>query len=837
MALVACGGNTNPISPPPPPGPPPPPPTGLTTVSGTLTVPSGSSFSPTALTVAGMGRSTAPTSAGSFSLGVSPIAPTLAIARDANGNGIMAGFLDPATGAAAITPRSTGVALAWFAMGGPFLPAPAKSQALALLTADSRLDALGTVIGQRIAANPKAVVDGDAQIASALGALLDALVPPAAITAPEAQLGDNAPQIIIAPITEQGGVALRTDGVVTGIDLSNSFRRPVKVYVYEVRKSTNGVATDIVPAKLVAGPLSMDEPLNLTPVGGISALLNGAKPFDAFTIGPIELALDGTSDETTFEVVVIGPSANGVTPAFFGAARYASQVADWNAAVGDMFLRTYFIDTVYAYVLELSGFASLLPTLPSLVPAASNLRNALGNPFPPLPSGPPLPSNGVGLRNNLKNIEQQMQFITDGYDEFKNVGPLSLDSVGAAAMNQINKVDWQASLRTGSNFVAKLASPFSGAKANGALSRLFSNLADADRGVMWTVTLSKAKATINPPSPLVDAGGIVALTLALSSDLTSTYDYEWSQNGTGSELSASDAPAAGSITTKQKSVNLSAMPDQTGEIVVQVAVYDIATPGRRVLVTRASTKVRILQRSTISPSPKALFRGNQQVFTVAAVGTLPAGAKYVWNVVGQAGTIGSVGQVTTTVPSINYTAVNKGDDQLKVQITDASGLLLSRSTAVINVDPSSFFECTIAGFWDRERTPANGRYFYGDMTAQRSLAPESGLDWLTIICNIAPDDTIGVFLGIFVPTNHVFAAGQTFTRIQTPNAPTARSFNMFLSVDQNDVENSNQRTPEGTGTLTLTSINNRSDGKKEGLFSFTLSNGSGTIIGTTSAAW
>jgi hypothetical protein len=164
-------------------------------------------------------------------------------------------------------------------------------------------------------------------------------------------------------------------------------------------------------------------------------------------------------------------------------------------------------------------------------------------------------------------------------------------------------------------------------------------------------------------------------------------------------------------------------------------------------------------------------------------------------------------------------------------------VLLSRTSAVINVDPAGFIDFTISGNWDREKTPANGRYFYGDMQAIRAAAPVPDLDWLAIVFNVAPDTTIGVLLSIFVSRTHVFAAGQTFPKVLAPTTPTAGSWQLTLAKDQSDVENSDQFAPAGTGTLTVVSASLRGDGKWVGSFSWTISNGSGTITGTAAAVW
>ena len=104
--------------------PPPPPPAGLSQVNGTVLLPSGSGLSINSLALKVMGQTISLGSAATFTAGVSPGAPTMALVTDANGNGIMAGFLDPTlSGSQPITPRSTGVVWRGFALGGPFLPA------------------------------------------------------------------------------------------------------------------------------------------------------------------------------------------------------------------------------------------------------------------------------------------------------------------------------------------------------------------------------------------------------------------------------------------------------------------------------------------------------------------------------------------------------------------------------------------------------------------------------------------------------------------------------------------------------------------------------------------
>ena len=843
LTVAGCsgGGDTTGVTnpPPAPPPPPPPPPAGLPVVNGSVSLPAGSSLTPQALSLNVMGQTVTPSSSGAFAVGLSPTAPSMAIVTDSTGTGIMAAMLDPVTGAMAITPRTTAITLTWHALGGPFLPATVKSQALALLTADAHMDALGTVIASRIAANPHAIVDGDSQIATALTNVLDALVP-SAIQQVEPAMSqlrqDSAPQVVITPPTDQSGIGVRSDGAIIGIDLSNRLRRPLKVYVYEVQKTENGITTDLIPARLVAGPLDMGEPLAFTPVGGFLSLLNSTAPFDPFLLGPLATPLDGTSDITIYEVVVIGPSANGVIPPFFGAARYATHVAGWNSAIELLFTRTYYVDLVYALMIELSGFSSMLPTAPGLVTAGPNTKAVVGWPWTGTATTPALPKDLADLVATLRVIRNV--FNGGGLNAvYKSEEPSLMDQASAAALRLVNKVDWDATLRTGTNFVAKLADPFSGYKSNGALSKIFRTLAESDRGVIWTVKVSKSNVTILPADPTGQAGEPITFTTVLSPDLTSTYEYNWAQDSGAGTMSATDGQGTTTLTTRQTSITLTPGVQQSTPFNVTVTVVDVGTPGRRPQVAGASVKVLMLRKATIIPSSVALLRTQQQTFTVTVDGgALPSGTKYRWTVVGTSGTIG-VGTVTTTSPSITYTAVTKGKDTLKVEVVDANNVLLARTTAAITVDPDSIVKFTISGLWDREKTPANGDYSYGDVDAIRTPAPVPNLDWLAIVANLATDNTIGVAVSVFVAPGWVFANGQTFARTLGTNVPNPGTFQLTLSQDQNDVLNSLQWAPAGTGTLTMVTVVKGSDNKWHGQMSFTISNGSGTIVGTCSAVW
>lgn len=842
LGLTGCGGGEGPatVLPPPPPPPPGAIPTGSTPLNGLVALPPGSTLSLSALTVDVMGQRVALTS-GTFAVGVSPTVPTLAMVSDANGNGILAGFLDgTVAGSQQVNARTTGVAQAWFALGGPFVPGNLKSLALALLNADPAMDALGSVVAQRIAADALAVVKGDAQIASALATAVNTLSAGGSIMAPRtASLMDEPPTLVITPAFDQGGLNVSSDNAIIGVDIANFYRRPARAYVYETQTTTGGTPTDISPARLVAGPFDIGEPVTLTSAAvAVKAFLASTAPFKGFTLAPIPLALDGTSDQTTFEVVIIGPSGTGVEPTFFSAPRYATALPAWNAAIDVMFARTYYCDFMYGALLELTGFGSTLPNSPNLVAAGLTTKGFHPLPFSgsgrsalPSPVARLLPYLNSSLNDVLANQSLLNQYLA--------VAPSIMATVEAMALQQVNKVDWRASLQTATSFFSKLGTAFSSYQAGVSFNKAFQNLSIADAGYLWTVVVAKQKVTIAPVNPSVQAGQQVALTAVLAPDLTSIYEFDWTQSSAVSTLSAvGEANVGVAINTGKTTVNLIVPQGETGPIAVHVSVYDVAN-GKRALVAKADASVDVLATATISPPLPILSRGDNQTFTVAVAATLQPGAQYLWTLTGNAGSIGALNFVTTTVPTLVYHANQKGTDKLGVQVLDANNRLIAKVEATINVDPDPSIQFIVGGLWANGSAPANATYAFTDFLGVRQ-AGTSTLDALLAEFDrvSTPNGFVnGVTLLLAVPTGARPTAGQTFTKV-VQGQPTAGQFVLSLYANLNDPGNSALSAPGNTGTLTITSVSALSDGSFVAQYSFSISNGgSGTINGTGVSKW
>lgn len=843
---TACGSAapsdpTPPTTPVPTPTPTPVPvkPTGTRELATQVTLPPGTGLTLTSLRLRALGYPATIDETGRATATISPTYPTLALLVDSDGRGILGAMLDPAASStASISPRTTAVALAWFALGGPMLRGDTKAAILAQLAVDPAMDTLGTVIATRVAADRLAVVNGDTQIAAALTTAITTMT--AATSAALAngislsgyghasQLADP-PVIVLDPVTEQSNVDVRLATQLNGITLSNSGRRPVRAYVYLVRTRTNNVDTDIVPARLIGTPIDLGEPDVYTATNSIRQLLGQATPFRGAVSPPVALGLDGASEQSIYEIVVIGPSTKTTVPGFFGAARYATHVAGWNAAIEQQFNRIYYCDIIYALILEAGGFSSIVPNLPALALAATEGAQVA-------PRGAPAAPTGTQLRSQL---EASIRILAgDDPSTAYQRAPSIVDQVAAAAMRVMGRVDWNTTIRNGQEFVMRLASPLSNYRPNGTLAKIFDDLERVDRGNLWTATVSQSSATILPANPTASAGEQITLTVQLSRDLTSTYEFVWTNGSATALLLASDnTSSARNITTRQASVTLLVDPDDATAIDLSVQVID--TQGRKLQVARAATQVKILPRAIITPDAAILSVGDRQTYTVTAPITLPTGGKYVWDLTGTAGAIGTANLVTTTVPRIVYTAIRSGTDTLRVQLVDASDKLLASGSVPVRVDPEEYIDFTISGSWDPKKTPPNGRYLRRDFFGARTLSPGGGgLDALFFLFNLGPvDQTIGIGVTILTPTGAPLVAGQSFTKMLPGRLPEAGEWQLTLAVDQNAPDDSEQFAPAGFGTLRFETMTRLSDGRWRARYVFSISNGAGLIDGIGVASW
>jgi hypothetical protein len=342
----------------------------------------------------------------------------------------------------------------------------------------------------------------------------------------------------------------------------------------------------------------------------------------------------------------------------------------------------------------------------------------------------------------------------------------------------------------------------------------------------------------------VAPGGMIPLTVVLSSDLTGIYEFDWSSSSIDTSFSAADQPnPLAAITTRDLTVNLNSSLRDASPIVVTLAVYEVVA-GTRGFLTRVTTTVTLLQKATLSPASAILIVGDQKTFTLTVAGTLPAGVKYVWSVVGGSGSIGATRPVTTTVPQITYTAQQKGTDTLSVQVLDANNKLLSNTSAVIGVAPDSYIDFTVMGTWDPTLQPPDGTYTYTDGTGLREVAPgQPSLDAIGFFYDVVSGNSNpvhGVFIPLFLSPGAQVSQGQVFTNYGGTGLYSAGQFVLALAINQTNPSDPNGGTyaVRGTGTFTITSLGSLADGTNVMKYTLNIANPNGGVISATgSGQW
>ncbi|MGH7592667.1 MAG: hypothetical protein ACRELE_02280, partial [Gemmatimonadales bacterium] len=376
---------------------------------------------------------------------------------------------------------------------------------------------------------------------------------------------------------------------------------------------------------------------------------------------------------------------------------------------------------------------------------------------------------------------------------------------------------------------------------NGALSKLLANLANADAGLLWSAVVDKSKATILPPGPSVELGGQVTLSVVLSPDLTSTYEFDWSNSSPDATFSATGGTSGPSIMTEQSSVLLTYSGTAFDPIPVSLLVYDVAN-GQHAFVTKTATTVLVLATATIAPFNPFLASGDQQTFTVTVDDKLPASVQYLWSLTGRAGSIGAGGLVTTTPPSVQYTAIQQGIDTLSVQVLDAlNNNLIAKTSTQVNVDQDPMkFTATIAGPWNPNpfiiQEPPDGTYSYTGGVGGR-FAVDPGLDAVFFRYDIV-GDAEGVTCILVVATGAALRAGETFATTVSGQPPTPGQFRVTLDPDQVNPTNTVYGPDATSGTLTIDSLVQTVDGVFVAHYSFRVQNNAGgTIMGSGVGRW
>lgn len=856
LSLAGCGGGsgtTTPVVPNPPPSPGTIP-TGLQAVTGTVTLPAGSQLNPATMSVDILTQ-TAPVSASGFTVGITPNGPSLALLLDAGGNGVLMSMFDASLATQAISSHTTAVALLFYATSAYLFPAGTTSQILALLDGDPAMTALAAAVAQAVAADPHALANNAAPLGPAITLAMQTIMGSSLHTstarAAPARLATAVPTLItLNSIAEQNGIVVSLDFAAITALLSNVKRRPCRVYVYEITTQVTGAAAiDIVPAKYIAGPLELipTESLSLShALHDFFTFFSGASPWSPVNLPPIPLALESGTDLTRYNVIVVAAALKSLAydtwePTFYRDAHYKdTAVATWRADSDTLLRQVVFCDILLPTVSFILGYGMISAaraSVAAVVAAASGVEKATMDTI--------INTLQYGSMGDLK--EALVTIVQNAYTSQLYTGSWTkevkavMDPARAQAIAAGEAAGTQATRATAaSRMFLKLFSPLLAAGA--ALSAIdfcavIFDLWNSDIATSWEILLIHQKLGLVPQSPRIPPGGRAHLSVSPPANIPAgSFQYDWTQNSLLGYLSAvGEANVGPSITTSKLAVDLQAIGSDVTPINVTVIGYDTRS-GQRVEFGRDGTTVNFLYPAEILPSGAVLDKNEQRTYSVTVTGALPQGVQYKWTLTGTSGSIGTSNVVITTVPTINYIAAVPGTDSLHVDVLDAAGTLYAQADAPITVAAAASIQFTVAGAWDPTKTPPNGHYGYTDFNGGRAPYPYGvGLDGLFFEYDIAPDQTIGVMVGIFVATGEAFGEGETFSHV-AGGGLAAGQWNLLLALDLNNPNY--QEYPAGTGTCKIDSLGQLLDGTWVANYSFTITNGgSGMITGSGVGRW
>lgn len=242
----------------------------------------------------------------------------------------------------------------------------------------------------------------------------------------------------------------------------------------------------------------------------------------------------------------------------------------------------------------------------------------------------------------------------------------------------------------------------------------------------------------------------------------------------------------------------------------------------------------------ITTNSQALDLGATETLNVSALaGTIPPGATYKWIVTGL-GKVNGASQVTTSTPSVSYTAPDQDSAEvINLKVLSATNQVIAETGIQIVVGTQPSVQFTVSGTWNDGFTH-NGTYSF--TPGLSGFGPYQGLDylffnydpWHPADGSTAPAIVFTLGMNLGQPVTQ----GETFTIPPNGQLTGPGQFRLLLDSNLNDPANGGEYIVQATGTLRITSVTNQS-GSHTAHFTFTLTSidGQGTISGSGVNIW
>ncbi len=597
---------------------------GLQNTRGVVKLPPGTALSPTTLSVTNVYKASAIAADGSFQLQTDRGTPVLALLADSSGRGIMCGFVDPQSTANVLDARAQAVALLHFVAGGYTLPPDRKRDLLSLIAADPSVDPLAAVIAARIAADPHALENGDAQIGAALrsafaslsggkaaivgGSSSRASVPAShapVISKSAKPLGRdvNVPlQLLVQPSVEQSGIEVLQDSSNAAVVVTNHFRRRCQVRVYATgTEDASGKRTDFPSAQLQGNPVDLGPTTALSIFSTLSNLFSGQTAFVPVSTPFIGLTMANGATKTFFDVVVLGSSSNDKgDPAYFSDPKYAQEVAAWRAARRSLNIKSLLVDLTLGVITEALGILFVTPSDAAIQTAIDDLEK-IDDPI---------------VTSLLAKVAGGDAFELAQWKEFYGewIGLLAKDDLPsrkarAALYEMLTLAEKQAALETAEvlpkralaltlrllTSAVNIAGLIVGA---GDIGAVIHDLSTADEADLWNATLFKPTLLLSPTTATITPGARQSFTVKVPLGLQGTVVYDWSTAATFAILSDNATHTGKTIETSSATVDLVTTPSDQGTISVAVTAFLVGPQGGRQKIGDATATVKLTDIAT-----------------------------------------------------------------------------------------------------------------------------------------------------------------------------------------------------------------------------------------------
>lgn len=644
---VSCGGTPKPTNP-----------DELQDVSVQVSLPSGVSLGSGATLSTPYGSSVLQGTSGKVSLTGNGAA--LASVGASSGT-VMMGFVSPSR--AAVSFRTTAEVFAFYALRGQFLEPAMQTSLIDFLSKSDAVKPVEDAVKGVFVSDPSRINVDNPSIKTALSAMLTAL-------APTRSGGAITPQnVTISPDYQNSGILVReTAPLADALNVFNSFRRPVQVYVDRTSPSPGTITNFPLEGALIE---TQDKASTFQTLTGFA---QGDVPRSAIKSQDVAVPAGDNDQTAIYTVTVVGAGGDTLSG--------GSISSDKVQMAKDLAMKT-----------AIERF--LAPTLNSALEAGAKGRGAAD-------IGPIL----AGLSSAAVAEIQTGDFgqgINDAFADLFNSKalPTTVDSILKVYYPGIRTRD---SLQNMRDRLTRNLSSLVGATANSVStngSGIITTIKGSKRVQTFNVVTKPITMRLTPEQSTIGKGGEAILTAALKipQDVdTKTISYRYSLSGAGAGY-ATDGTTDKAFPFTTTSTTITYKHRDTINIVYGTDTVTVEAVqdqnGTQTVIAKASASVTV-KENTIQLSPKTvdLSLGDQQTFT-ATVNPAPTTGtlSYVFVTYGKSAFAGGA---QTSVGSSNTVVFRQADDQVgntqpvnvTVVLTDSATnaqTILGQARAVVTV--------------------------------------------------------------------------------------------------------------------------------------------------------